>query len=231
MTPCYGGLGTPGSAFDQSNRYERRGLHASRLTLGLGCWNPFTLGEPACVEDPATSLGSHVFAAKLTLRDDSPPNLESDPVVGTTARGVVARERSRLRIRARVSRRHRWWSMAWRPIGNRSKNCRCRVTRRLLIPRRVLRAAISRCRSTRAPSLTASHVVQVAVFDAAGNRGVVATGIGARRERESRVVSRAWPERQWRDAVRTSARLVRGAVAKDGTHAGLWRHDIGRSGN
>ena len=36
--PCDKGLGVPALARDQANRYERRALHATRLTLGLGCW-------------------------------------------------------------------------------------------------------------------------------------------------------------------------------------------------
>src|SRR3954471_13323219 len=51
--PCDKGLGIPGTLLDQANRYARQGIGAARLTLGIGCWQSFSAGNPACF-DPAS---------------------------------------------------------------------------------------------------------------------------------------------------------------------------------
>src|SRR5262249_37590648 len=75
---CDKGLGIPGLPANEANRYQRQGLHASQLVLGLGCWVPGGTSDLPCGGPGITSLGLVVFASRMTLRDDTPPTFEND---------------------------------------------------------------------------------------------------------------------------------------------------------
>jgi hypothetical protein len=172
--PCFGGIGITGSAFDQSNRYERQGIHASRLVLGLGCWNAFNPAGAECnsAASPAPSQGLMVFAAKLTLRDDLAPTVEHGELEAV-ARGVMRAAvtvldegaglmHASLVIDGAEADRH--------PLDGLPASCLrpfvdpvpCPLHRDLSIPFDSRGVA------------EGTHIVQVAVFDAAGNRGLSA---------------------------------------------------------
>src|SRR3954447_12348535 len=168
---CDKGLGTSGAPFDQLNRYGRRQLHATVLTLGLGCWDPFGLGEPACSGDPAADLGLTIFAARLTIRDDSSPTFEGDPVIGSSVRSVVRVAITAADVGAGLTSTSLvidGVEVERRPLEDLPASCHepfvnpapCPARRELSVPfdSRVL--------------ADGRHAVQVAVFDAAGNRAL-----------------------------------------------------------
>jgi hypothetical protein len=89
VAPCVNGLGVPGLAFDESNRYARRGIHASTLTLGVGCWDLYAAANPLCYVTGGPAAVLTVAAAKLTLRDDKAPTVSADLPEGSTVRAEV----------------------------------------------------------------------------------------------------------------------------------------------
>lgn len=89
VPPCDKGLGALGAVFVEPNRYQRSGLHATTLTLGVGCWSPNVIANPGCYLTGAPPLQLTVAAAKLTLRDDSAPNAVIHLAEGATAHGVI----------------------------------------------------------------------------------------------------------------------------------------------
>jgi hypothetical protein len=167
---CDKGLGTGDSALDESNRYRREGLRAARLTLGVGCWSPWP-GDPACFVPSGSAPDLAIFAARVTLRDDSAPTVASDLAEGSVVRGVLPvritaaddgaglSETSLVLDGVEVDRY---------PVGELPASCHrpfvepapCPSRRELTVP------FDSRAFADRV------HVVQVAVFDAAGNRSL-----------------------------------------------------------
>jgi hypothetical protein len=168
---CEAGLGRPESALDQANRYQRQGLHAGRLTLGIGCWQRGSTGDPSC--GASTQPNMVVFAAKLTLRDDSAPTVDVGLAEGSRVRGVV-------RVPATAADQGAGLTevalvvdgaeVGRGPVDDLPDTCR---------PPFVEPAP---CPSQRALSLPLDsrafadgvHVVQVVVFDAVGNRSLSA---------------------------------------------------------
>jgi hypothetical protein len=171
MPVCSAGLGRFDSALDQVNRYERRGLRAGRLTLGLGCWQSGPTGEPGCIASTGAELV--IFSAKLTLRDDSAPTVRTDLTEGSTVSGVVrvlvtaadegagVAEMALVVDGAEIGRH---------PMGDLPVSCRAPFVYPAPCP---LRREVSQPldSSTFADGV---HVVQVAVYDAAGNRSLSA---------------------------------------------------------
>jgi hypothetical protein len=86
-------MALPGTPCDTESAgvsaYERSGLRASRLTLGVGCWNLFAQPDPTCYATGAAPPDLTIAAAKLTLRDDSPPSVHVELAEGSAVGGVV----------------------------------------------------------------------------------------------------------------------------------------------
>jgi hypothetical protein len=174
--PCSQGLGISGSALNEANRYERQGIHASQLVLGLGCWMPTVAPNPACGWTGIGALGLTVFAARMTLRDDVPPTFEVDDLAslgGAAVRGVAEVKATTVDQGSGLD------EMSWVVDGNEGPRqsladsvASCRPPYVELVPcpsRRELSMAFD----SRAVT-DGVHTVQVALFDAAGNRGLSA---------------------------------------------------------
>jgi hypothetical protein len=168
---CNNGVGLPGSTVDESARYARAGLHARRLTLGVGCWASGLPGNPLCggVFDANPNLA--ILAAKLTLRDDSAPAVQADLIGGSTVRDEVAAnagdEGSGLTATSLVVD---GVDLGRQPVRDLPASCHepfvdpmpCPSQRDLSIPLDPRAVA------------DGVHVMQVAAIDAAGNRGLSA---------------------------------------------------------
>ncbi len=177
--PCNFGIGAVGPS------YVRRGLHASRLILGLGCWNLYANDDPRCFVTGSPPVDLTIAAAKLTLRDDSAPTVHDDLATGSTVGGI-------LDIPATATDQGAGFTRVSLVVDG------VEIDRHLLDQ---LPASCHEpfedpepCPARREFSVSFDsrafadgvHVVQVAVFDAAGNRGLsaptsllVANGVAA----------------------------------------------------
>jgi hypothetical protein len=167
--PCHPEQGE--SALLLAQAYERAGLHARQLTLGLVCWDSSSPAFPGCYATGISPMELNIAAAKLTLRDDTAPAVQDSLAAGSKVRGVM-----RIPVTAADAGAG---LMAMSLVvdgveaGRQSLDdlpASCHQPFADLAPCPA-RRDVSMPFDSRAAA-DGTHVVQVAVYDAAGNRGL-----------------------------------------------------------